>query len=60
MNVGIRFSSPLLDENDIKLLTSSFGNSTDEVVKVLETAPYEISVLACLIKRLENFIGNKK
>lgn len=56
MNLGIRFSSPIPDENDLKLLSELFENNIEEVEEILDNAPYEIAILACLLKRLENLI----
>ena len=53
MNIGVRFSSPVLDDLDIELLKETFGESIDDVITTLECSPYEISIIACLLKRLE-------
>lgn len=53
MNLGIRFSSPIPDENDLELLAESFDNNIEIIEGVFEDAPYEISLLACLLKRIE-------
>ena len=53
MKIGVRFSSPVLDDENIKLLSSSFNNKTKELKKILNNAPYEMSIIACLIKKLE-------
>lgn len=56
MNIGIRFSSPIPEETDMKSLAKLFDNNEDEIEEVLDNAPYEISVLACLLNRLKEFI----
>ena len=56
MELGIRFSSPVLDEENVALLNDKFGDSTEEIVDVLESAPHEISVIVCLLNMLENKI----
>lgn len=53
MNIGVRFSSPVLDDLDLELLKDTFGETVDNVVETLECAPYEISIIICLLKRLE-------
>lgn len=53
MDIGVRFSSPVLDDLDKELFKDSFGKSTDDLIETLECAPYEISIIACLIKRLD-------
>lgn len=57
MNIGVRFSSPVLDDENIKMLSSSFNNKTKDLKEVLNSAPYEMSILACLIKKLEEKIS---
>ena len=39
MNIGIRFSSPIPDEIDIKLLSSLFGKDTKSILEILDNAP---------------------
>ena len=56
MNIGIRFSPPIPDENDLKLLSESFKKDVEKIEEILNEAPYEISVLACLLKRLDKII----
>ncbi len=56
MNIGIRFSPPIPDENDLKLLSESFDNNVEKIEEILDEAPYEISILACLLKRLDKII----
>lgn len=56
MNLGIRFSSPIPDENDLKLLSESFDNNEAKLEEILDEAPYEISVLACLLKKIDKLI----
>lgn len=56
MNIGIRFSPPIPDENDLKLLSESFDNNVEKIEEILDEAPYEISILACLLKRLDEII----
>jgi len=53
MDLGIRFSTPVLDDLDLNLLTDEFGDDVGEVIDVLENAPYEISILVSILKRLE-------
>lgn len=53
MNTRVRFSSPVLDDLDIELLKDTFEFEIDNIIETLESAPYEISIIACLIKRLE-------
>lgn len=53
MNTSVRFSSPVLDELDLELLENTFGEMLDRVVEILDSAPYEISIITCLLKRLE-------
>ena len=57
MNIGVRFSSPILDDENIKMLSSSFNNKTKDLKEILNSAPYEMSILACLIKKLEEKIS---
>lgn len=56
MNIGIRFSSPIPEESDIKSLAKLFDNNEEVIEEVFDNAPYEISVLACLLNRLEELI----
>lgn len=56
MDIGIRFSSPVLDEIDLDLLEENFGNNTKDILEVLENAPYEISIIVSLMKKLETKI----
>lgn len=56
MNIGIRFSPPIPDENDLKLLSESFDNNVEKIEEILDEAPYDISILACLLKRLDKII----
>lgn len=53
MNIGVRFSSPVLNDLDLELLKDTFNVTVDNVVETLECAPYEISIIACLLRRLE-------
>lgn len=53
MDIGIRFSSPVLDDVDVELLEDTFARTVDNVLEILECAPYEISIITCLLKRLE-------
>lgn len=57
MNIGIRFSSPIPEEVDIKSLAKLFDNNEEEIEEVLDNAPYEVSVLACLLSRLDKIIS---
>ena len=56
MDIGIRFSSPVLDEIDLDLLEENFGNKTKDILEILENAPYEISIIVSLMKKLETKI----
>lgn len=56
MNLGIRFSPPIPDADDLKLLSESFDNNVEKIEEIFDEAPYEISILACLLKRLEKII----
>ena len=53
MDLGIRFSTPVLDDLDLNLLTDEFGEDVEEVIEILENAPYEISIIVSMLKRLE-------
>ena len=53
MDIGIRFSSPVLDDVDVELLEDTFARTVDNVLEILECVPYEISIITCLLKRLE-------
>ena len=44
MDLGIRFSSPTLDEKDFKLLSEEFELELSEIIDIIENAPYEISI----------------
>ena len=52
MNLGIRFSSPTLDDNDYKTLAQTFNLEFDEIIETVENAPYEISILVSLLQKL--------
>lgn len=56
MNIGIRFSSPIPEETDIKSFAKLFDDNEKEKEEVLDNAPYEVSVLACLLNRLGKLI----
>ena len=56
MDIGIRFSSPVLDEIEVALLEENFGNKTKDILEALENAPYEISIIVSLMKKLETII----
>jgi len=59
MDLGIRFSTPVLDDLDLNLLTDEFGENVEEVIEILENAPHEISIIVSMLKRLEcrlNFV----
>ena len=58
MDLGIRFSSPTLDEKDFKLLSEEFELELSEIIDIIENAPYEISILVSLLQKLSNKIGN--
>lgn len=55
MQTGIRFAAPVPDELDLILLKKSFQN-VDVLIESLDAAPYEISILVCLLRRLEEKI----
>ena len=57
MDLGIRFSSPTLDEKDFKLLSEEFELELSEIIDIIENAPYEISILVSLLQKLSNKIG---
>ena len=57
MDLGIRFSSPTLDEKDFKLLSEEFDLESSEIIDIIENAPYEISILVSLLQKLSNKIG---
>ena len=52
MDVNIRFSSPVLDDLDLELLKDTFDETIDNVIEILDSAPYEISIITCLLGRL--------
>ena len=52
MNLGIRFSSPALDDNDYKVLEQTFNLELNEIIEIVENAPYEISILLSLLQEL--------
>lgn len=56
MDLGIRFSSPTLDEKDFKLLSEKFDLESSEIIDIIENAPYEISILVSLLQKLSNKI----
>lgn len=56
MNLGIRFSSPTLDEKDFKLLSEKFDLELCEIKEIIENAPYEISILVSLLQKVFNRI----
>ena len=56
MDLGIRFSSPTLDEKDFKLLSKEFELELSEIIDIIENAPYEISILVSLLQKLSNKI----
>lgn len=56
MTIGVRFSSPIPDESDLKLLSESFDNDETKLEEIFNEAPYEISVLTCLLKRIDKLI----
>ena len=57
MDLGIRFSSPTLDEKDFKLLSEEFELELSEIIDIIENAPCEISILVSLLQKLSNKIG---
>lgn len=56
MDLGIRFSSPTLDEKDFKLLSEKFDLELCEIIDIIENAPYEISILVSLLQKVFNKI----
>lgn len=56
MDLGIRFSSPTLDEKDFKLLSEEFELELSEIIDIIENAPCEISILVSLLQKLSNKI----
>ncbi len=60
MNLGIRFSSPTLDEKDFKLLSEKFDLELGEMIDIIENAPYEISILVSLLQKICNKIEEIK
>ena len=56
MDLGIRFSSPTLDEKDFKLLSEEFELELSEIIDIIENAPYEISILVSLLQKVFNRI----
>ena len=52
MDLGIRFSSPTLDEKDFKLLSEKFDLELCEIKEIIENAPYEISILVSLLQKV--------
>ena len=60
MDLGIRFSSPTLDEIDFKLLSEKFDLQTGEMIDIIENAPYEISILVSLLQKIYNEIEKIK
>lgn len=57
MNTGIRFSAPVPNEDDLILLQKSFKN-LNVLIDSLDVAPYEISILVCFLRRLEEKISS--
>lgn len=60
MNLGIRFSSPTLDEKDFKLLSEKLDLELGEMIDIIENAPYEISILVSLLQKIYNKIEEIK
>ncbi len=54
MDLGIRFSSPTLDEKDFKLLAEKFDLELCDIKDIIENAPYEISILVSLLQKVFN------
>ena len=52
MELGIRFSSPTLDDKDYKLLSDLFGLRMDETIEIIENAPCEISIIVSLLQKI--------
>lgn len=58
MDIGIRFSSPIPNDVDIQLLSQSFEENFETIKDVIDTVPYEVSILICTIRRLQEKLGN--
>lgn len=59
MNLGIRFSSPTLEESDYKLLSETLDLEQNEILDMIENAPYEISILVSLLQKLKGKMDSK-
>lgn len=60
MNNDVRFVSPVFDDNSEKLLFSSFKDKSKKVMNILKDSPYEITILAYFIKKIEIIIKSKE
>lgn len=52
MDCGIRFSSPSLEKNDYIELSKILNLEYDDLIDIIENAPYEVSILVSLLKRI--------
>lgn len=60
MNNDVRFVSPVFDDNSEELLFSSFKDKSKKVMNILNDSPYEITILAYFIKKIEITIKSKE
>mgnify|MGYP004462818431 FL=1 len=60
MNNDVRFVSPVFDDNSEELLFSSFKDKSKKVMNILKDSPYEITILAYFIKKIETTIKSKE
>lgn len=60
MNNDVRFVSPVFDDNSEELLFSSFKDKSKKVMNILKDSPYEITILAYFIKKIEIIIKSKE
>lgn len=60
MNNDVRFVSPVFDDNSEELLFSSFKDKSKKVMNILKDSPYEITILAYFIKKIEITIKSKE
>lgn len=59
MDTEFRFSSPFLDNLDLELLKNTFNENADNIIEILEHSPYGISIIVCLLKKLDNKLNIK-
>ena len=57
MEVSYRFVSPFIEEKDFNGKKNIFKNKTGEVQKVINNAPYEISIIFSLLNKELNKVG---